>query len=497
LDYYEKNLKTLPGYLAHLGKVMGGELPADVAVRQAKSGLPTIRYNNKLIHSAYNPVADAEKFCNGCGIKSDEVILCYGFGLGYHIESILNRIGEDGRLLVIELNMDLLNAAFKVRDLEPILSDPRMRLVARPNEIDTLKQLNSDLNIFLAENGDEKKVVVYTPCFQSMPPGFDKVRNLLGVVLMEKAVPVVHREQSQENLAANLDVILTSHGVSEVLPVISQMACFVVGAGPSLDEALPYLREHQNSAWIFAIDTALPALLNSGARPDFVVSVDPQPESAEHFTGHWDCGVPLIITPTSNDEVVARYTGPKLIVVQQNHSVVRSVEHFFLGKGFTEGGGSGSCIALDIAMRYSANPVILVGQDCGYPDMKVYSSNVIKTSGWLGSTNRFNTLEMVHRKMAMTQDIVYAGNKYGEQVPTHRNLFSYQKEIERIASAHSELQCYNFLSRGVKLKGVQDIFFVEEVEDMLSRPIDKGIEVTPLPLDESLRESIRKTLAQE
>ena len=196
-------------------------------------------------------------------------------------------------------------------------------------------------------------------------------------------------------------------------------------------------------------------------------------------------------------EVVARYSGPKLTVVQPNHSVVRPVEHFLLGKGITQSGGSGSCIALDIVTRYCANPVILVGQDCGYPDMKVYSSNVTKTAAWPGSTNRFNTLEMVHRKMAMTQEIVYAGNKFGEQVPTHRNLFSYQKEIERIASAHSELQCYNFLSRGVKLKGVQDIFFVEEVEGMLSRPVDKGIEITALLLDEDLRDSIQKALAGE
>ena len=104
-------------------------------MQEAKSGLPTIRYNDKLIHSAYNPMADAERFCNGCGIKSDEIILCYGFGLGYHIESILNRIGANGRLLVIELNIDLLNAAFMLRDLQPVITPACYQMILSENPL--------------------------------------------------------------------------------------------------------------------------------------------------------------------------------------------------------------------------------------------------------------------------------------------------------------------------------------------------------------------------
>ncbi len=48
----------------------------------------------------------------------------------------------------------------------------------------------------------------------------------------------------------------------------------VVGAGPSLIDALPYIKRHKHCAVIIACDTALPILQNHDINPDFTVTVD-------------------------------------------------------------------------------------------------------------------------------------------------------------------------------------------------------------------------------
>ena len=171
------------------------------------------------------------------------------------------------------------------------------------------------------------------------------------------------------------------------------------------------------------------------------------------------------------------------MALQKNHSVAGVLEDFLAAKGFTESGGSSACIALDIVVRFGGHPVILAGQDCAFPDMKIYSANVAKTRGWLSSTNRLNTLEMIHRKAAAKDEIIYVKNKYDAEIPTHKNLFSYLKEIERIVAGHNETQFYNFMSRGAKIKGVQDVFFVEEVENVLEQSLNKDIEIQKQPLE--------------
>jgi len=493
--HLSENISRLPPHLRHLKSILSEDLSPDIAVQNAKSGQVTISFKDKLIHSAYNPLVDAEKFCKGCKIAPDDTILCYGFGLGYHIEAILKRLNSEGRLLVIELNLDILNAAFVLRDLGAILEHPRVRLIHHKGELEALKQLDHALNNFLPDTDAEKQIVVHTPSFKSMPSGYEKIRNLFDVVLMEKAVPVVHHDQSQKNLTANIEAIITSPGVADVLSIISYMPCFVISAGPSLDEALPYLKKYQHAAWIFAVDTALPAIESCGVRPDFLVTVDPQPESMEHFDGHWNCRVPLIFIPTANAGVIAHYKGPKMVAVQKNHSVAGAIEHLLAGKGFTESGSSSACIALDLVSRFGGRPLILAGQDCAFPGMKIYSANVAKTRGWLNSTNRLNTLEMIHRQAAASEEIIYVKDKYGCEIPTHKNLFSYLKEIERIVAAHEDVQFYNLLSHGVKIKGVQDLLFVEELEDILKNPISKEIEVRRLPLDKGLKREILDRLS--
>ncbi len=51
----------------------------------------------------------------------------------------------------------------------------------------------------------------------------------------------------------------------------------LLGGGPSLDQAIPWLKENQSKVWIFAASRICKRLLKEGITPDFIGVFDPQP----------------------------------------------------------------------------------------------------------------------------------------------------------------------------------------------------------------------------
>ncbi len=67
-------------------------------------------------------------------VTSGSQVCLYGFGLGYHIDALLEKIGPNGFLLAVELNPDLLLAAMILRNQSKVLLDERFHIVYGLNE---------------------------------------------------------------------------------------------------------------------------------------------------------------------------------------------------------------------------------------------------------------------------------------------------------------------------------------------------------------------------
>ena len=415
-------------------------------------------------------------------------MICYGLGLGYHVETILDTIGPEHRCCVIELNKSLLTAAIILKDQSRLIKAANLVIITGDDELVVAEKCTALFSDICDESGRaETKVVVHSASFKSIPKGFDTIQNIFEVMLMERSVPQVFRKQSIENLLRNLDDVLAWPGIDEVFSEMRGQPAFIISAGPSLDDAIPHIRDFQDRAWIFTVDTAMSALLDASIRPDFVTIVDPQDASLEHFRGHLEAEIPLIFIPTASAAVIEKYQGPKVTAIQSGHSIVSTIEHFLAHKGTITAGGSTACITLGIVVKYGFDPVIFVGQDCGFPDMKVYSSNIMWTRKMLSSLNKFSTLEMGHRNMAKTQKLVTVKDKFGHDIPTHQNLYSYLRELERIINANPEVEFYNFFSRGASIGGTKELYFTEEAASMLNLTLDKAIEIERHLVDEQVK----------
>ena len=76
--------------------------PERVRKTVSKSGAMNVEIEGVPYHSIYDPRREAQKFCNSYSIEKADVILQFGWGLGYCGEVLRTRIKPSARVIVFE-----------------------------------------------------------------------------------------------------------------------------------------------------------------------------------------------------------------------------------------------------------------------------------------------------------------------------------------------------------------------------------------------------------
>src|SRR3712207_2592553 len=85
-----------------------------IILEQSKTGIYTAKYNNKYIHSKYNPIEEGIRFVeNNKHLLNNDVVI-YGLGLGYHIEQLRNAMENQFIIYVFEWNLELVDLCLKI-----------------------------------------------------------------------------------------------------------------------------------------------------------------------------------------------------------------------------------------------------------------------------------------------------------------------------------------------------------------------------------------------
>ncbi|MDR2724623.1 MAG: hypothetical protein LBC90_00855, partial [Candidatus Adiutrix sp.] len=84
--------------------------------------------------SALDPAAEDRNLVDRLDLSDGEGILCFGLGLGYHLEELHRRLKPAAPLWVLESRPALAAAALRARDLAPLFQRPGFRLLVGPFE---------------------------------------------------------------------------------------------------------------------------------------------------------------------------------------------------------------------------------------------------------------------------------------------------------------------------------------------------------------------------
>jgi hypothetical protein len=465
-NYFDRNIEIAQSRFPETQELKN-EISEAISIEETRTGSQTLRYNRLLIHSAYDPQKEAATFSQKT--QEGNNVFLYGFGLGYHIKAILERIGPKGSLLVIDLNSEIISASFCAIDHTQILKDPRFHLIFNQNQQAAAVEISSQMSrLGISSNENKVDILVHNPSLKCLPQGFEKIANALEILLMERRVPLIFGSLENQNYALNKITISKSDGIISLKETHKGKPGILISAGPSLDNALPYLKSINNLAILACVDTAFPILAKTQIPLDYVFSLDPQDNSFEFFAEHLETSINLVYLATASARIVANSKGQKF-VAYKHESFQEEDRALVEEKGTTVAGGSVSCFGLDSLIQMGCNPIFLIGQDCAFTGNRTYARHSIQEDKLMLLVKQERTVASEHLAKSKRIKRTFIPNSQGNEVLSNQLLYSYLRNIEEIAVAHPEIKIYNLWSNGAQIKQTDSVGSYSELFDMLDK----------------------------
>ncbi|MBP5448126.1 MAG: motility associated factor glycosyltransferase family protein, partial [Treponema sp.] len=255
----------------------------------SKSGALTASQNGLPLHSAYNPIAEAERTAATIKDSDKEILVFAGIGLGYLPIAAAQIPGAEQKTFVIlEPSAPHFFAALASLDFTELFKIPKLFFVigADVEQAATLVQCAGGFEksqTFAQKSQTAHAQEWFDAFFKRGQQHKDKAQvntNTLekfGRLWLKNGAR--NLRQMQELAGVSSFFGAARFGQDEALP------CVLLAAGPTLQTVLPHLREIQERAVTIAVDTALRACLKAGVQPDFIFLTDPQYWAWRHLAG--------------------------------------------------------------------------------------------------------------------------------------------------------------------------------------------------------------------
>lgn len=382
------------------------------------------------------------KWFSNIPLKQESLYALTGFGDGSQIRHFLKNTSGGTYCFVVEKDPALLKEIFTRIDCSEILKDDRLILGTGPCDDDFFKDLQAAAMLGLADvNG-----IIFSPLHCVDEAYYDQARNeMVRQYLVIRPLMEVNLRTGinlQENTFENMVHMAVSPDVGELENQFKDIPFILVGAGPSLDDSIDFLKRVKDKAIIVTSNSPYRKLINSGIKPHLVVTADPLSPTLAGFQNVSLEGVPLACPFSAYPEIVHRFSG-RILSWCTFSPIVDALKEFMGEKPGTpimEQGTVSGCV-LDISRLLGCRKVIFVGQDmCVRADGKYYTDD----SAYADSGSHFTAKMEGHR---------LPGNTLPEVIVEGR-LFVYLKTFEKFISQNPQVTYKNIAETGVKINGV-------------------------------------------
>lgn len=426
------------------------------------------------LHSRYDPVAEATRFAEGVNVDEQYCFVVGGFGLGYHLRAIHERLTAECILIVTEPSLPLLAAALAAVDLSDLLGDGRLIILTDGDKArlhDRLKPHTALMMLgtqFVSHPASHRAAGSFHGSMRRLITDYAAYSRTTIMTLLSNA------EITCRNVAHNLARYVSTPPIDVLRDRFKGMPAIVVSAGPSLRRNVDLLAEAKGRAVICAVQTTLKPLLARGITPDFVTSLDFHEISGHYFEGAEGLeDVHLVAEPKATWHVIDGYPGPVSLLYNDFARLLIGDE--LAHRDGLPAGATVAHLAFYLARYMGCDPIILIGQDLAYTGHVFYVPGVEIHRTWQSELNRFNTLEtreweriVRNRKILRT-----VPDNNGRPVYTDDLLFTYLEQFEKdIASTSARV--INATEGGARMAGTEVATLADVLARYCSSPIPPG-----------------------
>ncbi len=217
----------------------------------------------------------------------------------------------------------------------------------------------------------------------------------------------------------------------------------IVGAGPSLDKNIDFLKDAKGKALIFSVDGAMNTLMDKGIIPDVVSSIERVELTANFYKKK---EIP--------EEVI--YVGPNVVlgsILDKFKKIIftgRSGDAFFhrlndsIGFSNLNVGINVSNVLISFARHLGCSPVIFMGLDLAYTDGKTHTKKF---------SDNFDEKFMNNYR----NNIVYVKGQNGEMLESFEHFMHTKSWIESMIAGDKKGLFINSTEGGANIEGAENL----------------------------------------
>lgn len=195
----------------------------------------------------------------------------------------------------------------------------------------------------------------------------------------------------RNNLGKNLSLVNSKGGLGRVTVDFRGKHVAVIGAGPSLDRNIPYLKKYKERLdfLYLAADMALRPLLVSGIKPRYVITCETTP--ADFFSGLDTSGIHLLSFCCTSPSNLRKWRGEisfyNWMIEGEPYTELWDMAGRDLGSVAT--GSIVTTQAVSIVLGCSPASLFLVGNDLGFYD-RFYAGGTVNSEKRMLGSGRLN-----------------------------------------------------------------------------------------------------------
>ena len=436
------------------------------------------------LHSRYDPQREARNWADGVeelALKQTEensgkIPMCYvidGFGLGYHIQALYERLEGETFIVVSEPNIVLLRTALERFDFSEMLKDDRLVIITQTDRSEIFKKLQQHATVMMMG-------VVFTHPLQKLNSDFHAAIHTLvseyAAFMRANLWTLLGCSiQTCKNVIHNLPTYVSTPSVDILKKRFAGKPAVLVAAGPSLRKNIDLLKTIRDRVVVIAVQTVLKPLLAQGIEPDFVTSLDFYHVCKRFFEGVDEHpNIHLVAEPKAHWDVIDCYRdiGPMTLLWNEFAKIL--LDELPDHHDHMTGGTTVAHLSFYLAEYLEADPIILIGQDLGFSDNVYYAPGNALHDTWRSEFNRFCTIENMEWQRILRQggSLRRVSDCYGNPIYTDEEMFTYLQQFER-DFAKSKYRIIDATEGGVRKQGTEIMSLADAAKQYCRDPIDR------------------------
>lgn len=438
--------------LHNLMKKKESELNALYKIEKNRDNIAIIYKNGRAVHSKYNVNNECKRALENIN-KNKNLLIIYGYGLGYILKYLLENIDN-----YFDENI------IKTLKIIVVVEDAAIFKYSYYNIYNT-----DNKNIFFIYKNDDINYINKLADYKSINginivilPSLTKEEKDNANIFYKEILNIAEKEISNiftnmyfeniwtKNIIFNSEYINKSSDILNFKNAFKGLKALLICPGPTLKHSIDIIKKQRENLIIICADTSYSILCKHNIIPDFVVTVDGGFFNSLDFV-YENKKFPYLIMDMCANKIIPKNINADIIRFKSN-SDLGMAEYIskFITLSHLSTSNTVATTMIDFAYYLGLDEVLLIGFDNSYPFYERHIKHALSYEYMINKTNKLKTYESYYFN-------AIRNNTNIENYPPTEFVFESQIEyFKEFKNKYSNMKIKRITKEAVKIASIEE-----------------------------------------